>query len=242
MAILKLSRESWTRFPFLNRGQGGFKKEIDKSAGHLKIREMERSKEELARTLGWDELANKCHENTTGDKIIVDTGKKLVEIQADKLDLKGVRAGDKVEFQLDDKVDPGGAARIKGRVLVAIDGADPTEAQLDAAHQASLKEARDIRRPLDAKDPVSDLVIRRAQLFQEFRNGTLDQDSLRETWEALRQEAVNRIVDGKGSVFEKQAALQQLLDMGAFTPQEAEKLGIQVVATGFGAQPEGLPT
>lgn len=241
VALLNFSRNSWfSRLPFIGHGQTEFRKQIDKSSGHLKIHEVDRTNAALKKVLGFDELAGKCG-GTTGDKVVVDTGENLVQIQADKLDLAGVRKGDQVDFQLDSAVDPGNATRVKGKVLVAIDGPDPSRAQLDAAHKAAELEAKGIRRPLDDADPVSDLIARRAQLFQEFRQGVLDQDSLRDTWESLRKEAVAKAVNGKGSIFEKQGALQQLLDIGAFTPQEAKDLGIQVVSNAFEV-PDYLPS
>lgn len=241
MALLNFSRNSWfSRFPFFGHGQSEFQKRVDKSSGHLKIHEVDRTHEALRNVVGSDELAMK-RGGATGDKVVVDTGDKLVGIQADKLDLGGVRKGDQVDFQLDSAVDPGNATRVKGKVLVAIDGPDPTKAQLDAAHRAHEQDAKDFRRPLDDADPVSDLIARRALLFQEFRHGGLDQDSLRDSWESLRKEAVAKVLNSKGSVFEKQGALQQLLDIGAFTPDEAKDLGIQVVSAVFG-ETDGVPT
>ncbi|MBM3269336.1 MAG: hypothetical protein FJZ01_16970 [Candidatus Sericytochromatia bacterium] len=241
MAFLSFTRPSlpdWIPF-FGGKGKNAFEKNFEKADGKLKIKEAERSQQALNGLLGFDEFGMKCG-SVTGDKVVVDTGKKLVQIEADKLDLSGVKKGDKVEFELDDKLDPGDATKVSGKVVVALDGPDPSKAQVDAVDAGDKARARDIEKPLADDDPVSDLITRRALLFQSFKTGAVDQDGLKLTWDNLRREALNKVVDADTTEFEKQAALQQMMDIGAFTPDEATDLGFQVVSNRYGL-PDYIP-
>jgi hypothetical protein len=226
VAFISFSRNNL--FSWLFGGGDRSAQKVSHAPGNLKVKEVERTNQALKGLLGFDEFGMKCG-SMTGDKVVVDTGKKLVQIQADKLDLRDVRKGDKVDFKLDSKVDPGEATHIEGRVVVVLDGADPSKGQVEALHNGSEAKAREVKRPIDKEDPVADLVARRAELFQDFKAGALDQDSLKTSWDSLRDETFSAVVGKEQSFYEKQAGLQQLLDIGAFTPAEVEAKGIQFV-------------
>ncbi len=121
------------------------------------------------------------------DHLVLDTGKRLVDITGDRLDLSGVRVGDDVEFQLDSIVDPGGATYVKGKVVVVADAPDlgVGEGSLPATRQ-------NLDRAIDKADPVGDLIVRRAELFQAFKNGEITQEELRNRWDALREQALKK--------------------------------------------------
>jgi len=237
VALLKFSRQHWyDRIPLFGRKGAPFERLIEKEDGKLKIREAGRSDKALEGLLGFDEFAysrvpvKDGKAKVSGDRVVIDTGKKLVQIAADKLDLAGVKKGDRAEFHLGYAVDPGGMTRIVGKVVAVIDGPDPTPAQLKVVSRAEGRKAANLERPLATDDPVADLIARRALLFQTFMAGGLDQDRLKHTWDTLRTEAVALITGGTWTYFEKQAALQELLDIGAFTPDEALGMGFQVVS------------
>jgi len=242
VAQIEFSRTPWwSKIPLLGQDRPQFEKHLNVSTGSLKVKEADRSLGGLRGLLGHDEFGMNCG-GATGDKVVVDTGRNLVQIQSDRLNLNGVRKGDEVDFQLDSDLDPGAATRVKGKVVAAIDGATPTKAQIEAIEVASRKTAARIEQPLDVEEPVSDLIGRRAMLFNQFKQGELDQDSLRDSWDSLRQEALTKVVAPERSRFQKQADLQQLLDIGAFSPKEARDLGIEVVRQEFGDGPGYLST
>lgn len=161
------------------------------------------------------------------DHLVVDTGERLVDIRANHLNLKGVRVGDEVEFNLDDAVDPGGATKVRGRVAMVADAPDSA----DPGARSHGDRGR-LERPLDAGDPATAITIRRAELFAAFRKGEIGQDSLKRIWDRVRQEGLTLILSGQESVFYKNDQIARLLEMGALTPQEIADRGIQVVLEG----------
>jgi len=167
-----------------------------------------------------------------GDHIVVDTGKRLVNISGDRLDLSGVRIGDEVEFQLDAAVDPGGATFVKGKVVVVRDGPDPGVGESSGAKP---HDDRSLERPLDKFDPVGDLIVRRAELFQAFRDGRLTQADLRKHWDDARDEALRLITAGDLSYYERRDQMQQVLDGAIFTHAELDDRGVRMDEFGLAA-------
>lgn len=222
MAQLDYSRKSWwSAIPLIGMlAPDAFTKNVTEKTDSLKVKTTERTDAALRGIFGLDEFSKSCGP-VTGDHLVIDTGEELVDIKADNLDLVGVKKGDKVEFKLDDALDPAGATKVKGKVLIVADGNAPSEAQKNDVHAASDAKGKEVLKPLDTEDPISDLVSRRALLFQEFKHGNLDQDSLKDNWDALRKQAVSDIANGPGSKFLKENRIQEMLDIGAFTEAEA---------------------
>lgn len=165
-----------------------------------------------------------------GDHLVVDTGSRLVDIKGDRLDLSGIKQGDKVEFSLDPGVDPGGATYIKGDVVLVKDAPDPGEPSSHGACEAG-KSIRKLDRPIDRLDPASDLVVRRAELFQAFREGRISQDNLKEIWDSLRKQALDAVKNGSWTYFEKQDLMARMVEMAAFTEEEASTMGVTFEAS-----------
>lgn len=164
---------------------------------------------------------------TAGDHLVVDTGTRLVDIKGDYLDLRGIRQGDSVEFRLDPGVDPGGATLVKGEVVLVQDAPDPVPGTPHGTCKATGSDKR-LDRPIDPLDPVSDLVVRRAELFQAFREGKITQEMLTRLWDSLRNQALDAVKNGNWSYFEQQDLMARLIEMAAFTEEEAARLGARL--------------
>ena len=117
------------------------------------------------------------------------------------------------------------AAESKRKPLVVSDGTDPKQSDRAIDHK--------VDRPLDKADPLGDLIVRRAQLFQEFRAGKLSQDDLKWKWDRLRNQALEAVRDGNHTYYERQNAYGELLDTGVFTKDELAGSGVQLVDYGF---------
>lgn len=177
----------------------------------------------------WDAVVSRLggKSASAGDHLVVDTGSRLVDIKGDHLNLSGIRQGDSVEFSLDEGVDPGGATYVKGEVVMVQDAPDPKDSGRDKCDFSPRVESR-LDRPIDPKDPVSDLVVRRAELFKAFRESRITQDTLKTTWDSLRNQALEAVKNGSWSYFEKQDLLQRLMEMAAFSSDEAVKMGLSL--------------
>ncbi|MBM3273843.1 MAG: hypothetical protein FJZ00_01725, partial [Candidatus Sericytochromatia bacterium] len=92
---------------------------------------------------------------------------------------------------------------------------------------------RKLDRPIDAADPVGDLIVRRAELFAAFKDGRLSQEDLQWTWDELRAQALAMLNSRDLSYYEKQDAYAQLLDFGVFTPEELGDKGVLLADYGI---------
>ncbi len=169
--------------------------------------------------------------DSAGDHLVVDTGTRLVDIKGDHLNLSGIKQGDSVEFNLDPGVDPGGASYVKGEVVMVQDAPDPEGKPEPAPGTFSTRFGK-LDRPIDVTDPASDLVVRRAELFKAFRESRINQDELASLWNLLRNQALDAIVNGTWTYFEKQDLTQRLMEMQAFTEDEAKEAGIAMASAG----------
>ena len=235
MALLQIEHRSWfARIPIVGKLAPTEKEtRITQFDPCLKMRVTERPKGWRDWLASWERLPLigwffHSPKPTKGDHLVIDTGDRLIDIAANRLDLKNIHKGDRVSFKLDPTIDPGGFTDIEGDVALVYD--DPEVISVQSRSGVNGVDGKPLNRPISRRYPVEDLVLRRAELFQAFKGGLIAQAALGLLWDAMRKQALDIALGWKGSNFEKQQILQDLMDIGAVTPADIQGTeGIQVV-------------